>query len=334
MTITNTDGCVATMKQEPLPARSVAVMPINTDNELTLPDGRRLGYAAYGPEDGWPILFFHGIPGSRHSSHSAGLVGETHGARVIAFDRPGYGLSDPRPGRQIHHWPEDVGEALDVLGIDRFSVFGYSGGGPFAMATAVAMPDRVASLTNVSAMGPVYTPEAELRLTRRQRLKRFVGANVPAIVRFQSWRAARSIRRDVGAFLAERAAGAADEDRMQIERPAINAVMRQDLLASVRRGGGTLAHEMRLMARPWQFDLTAVRAPMQIWHGTDDGVVPLWLAESVASRIPHAETRYLSDLGHLLLLSHMSDIIEQLLESRAEPAAITDEPEAAASAAS
>jgi len=313
-------------------------MPINTDNQLTLPDGRRLGYASYGPEDGWPILFFHGIPGSRHSSHSAGLVSEANGARMIAFDRPGYGLSDPRPGRQIHDWPDDVSDALDVLGVERFSLFGYSGGGPFALATAAAMPNRVASLANVSAMGPLRTPEAEARLTRREQFERFAAARLKPIVGFKTWQAARAIRRDVGLFLKRRAAAAPDEDRMQIERPAINAVMRQDLLASVRRGGGTMAHEFHLMARHWQFDLAEVHAPVQLWHGEADDVVPLWLAESVAARVPHAETRFLSGLGHLLMLSHMDDIIEQLLATRA-PLEVasdeggTDEKEAGATAA-
>ena len=312
----------------PSSERSV-LMAINTDNQLTLPDGRQLGYASYGQDDGWPVLFFHGIPGSRHSSHSAGLVGESHGARIIAFDRPGYGLSDPSAGREIHHWPDDVAAALDVLEIERFSVFGYSGGGPFALATAAAMGDRVASLTNVSAMGPLNTPEADERLTRRQRMERFVAAHVPPIVRFRTWQVARKIRGDVGAFLRGRAATAPSEDRMQIERPAINAMMRQDLLASVRRGGDTLAHELRLMARPWQFDLADVRVPMQLWHGAEDDVVPIWVAESVAARLPHAETRFLSDLGHLLLLSHMDEIIEQLLESRVDAADATEEATAA-----
>lgn len=309
-------------------------MPINTENELSLPDGRRLGYASYGPDDGWPVLFFHGIPGSRHSSHSAGVVGESHGARVIAFDRPGYGLSDPLSGRQIHDWPRDVADALDVLRIERFSVFAYSGGGPFGLATAAAMPERVASMATVSGMGPLDTPEVEARLTREQRFRRFVTARLAPIVRFRTWQATRSIRRDVGSFLMERAETAPVEDRMQLERPAINAVMRQDLLASVAQGGGTIAHEMGLMARPWQFDLTQVQAPMQIWHGTHDDVVPLWLAESLASQLPHAETRFLSGLGHLLLLSHMTDIIVQLLESRAEPdAASSTDAGAAPSAA-
>jgi pimeloyl-ACP methyl ester carboxylesterase len=196
------------------------------------------------------------------------------------------------------------------------------------------MPERVASIATVSGMGPLDTPEAEARLTREQRFRRFVTAWLSPIVRFRTWQATRSIRRDVGSFLMERAEAAPVEDQMQLERPAINSMMRQDLIASVAQGGGTIAHEMGLMARPWQFDLSQVRAPMQIWHGTHDDVVPLWLAESVASRLPHAETRFLSDLGHLLLLSHMTDIIVQLLESRTEPdLAETAEPDAAATAA-
>ncbi|MQC82328.1 MAG: alpha/beta fold hydrolase [Chloroflexi bacterium] len=222
----------------PVRSRTARSMPINTDNQLTLPDGRRLGYASYGADDGWPVLFFHGIPGSRHSSHSAGLVGQSHGARVIAFDRPGYGLSDRLPGRQIHDWPTDVADALDVLGIDRFSVFGYSGGGPFALATAAAMPDRVASVANVSAMGPLRTPEADARLTRRQRLERFAMARLAPVVRFRTRQVARAIESDVGMFLQRRSNAAPEADRTLIRQPAINAVMRQDLLASVARGGG------------------------------------------------------------------------------------------------
>lgn len=302
-------------------------MAINTDRQLTLPDGRRLGYATYGADSDWPILFFHGTPGSRHSSHSAGLVAQTHGARVIAFDRPGYGLSDPLRGREIHDWPRDVEDALDVLGVERFSVFGYSGGGPFALATAALMPARVASLTNVSAMGPLRTPEANAALSRRQRLERFTAARLSPLVRFRARQIARMVQSDVGEFLRRRANAAPPLDRVHIEDAAINSVMRQDLLASMGAGGATVTHEYRLMARHWGFDLADVRAPMQLWHGSADDVVPLWLAESVAARVPHAERRFVSDAGHLLMLSHMTEIIEQLLASRADaPLVVASEP--------
>ena len=51
------------------------------------------------------------------------------GVRIVALDRPGYGLSDFQPDRTILDWPRDVEEAAEALGLTRFSVIGGSGGG-------------------------------------------------------------------------------------------------------------------------------------------------------------------------------------------------------------
>ncbi len=61
---------------------------------LPLGDGRRLGYAYYGRPDGEPVFYFHGHPGSRLEARFAAQAAAGTGLRVIALDRPGYGLSD------------------------------------------------------------------------------------------------------------------------------------------------------------------------------------------------------------------------------------------------
>src|SRR5438132_13833586 len=65
-----------------------------------------------------------------------------HGVRLIAADRPGMGGSDHQPGRTVLDWPADVRVLADHLGLDRFAVLGYSGGVPFAAATAYRLADR------------------------------------------------------------------------------------------------------------------------------------------------------------------------------------------------
>ena len=74
---------------------------------VTLPDGRGLGYAEFGPPDGPAVLYFHGWPSSRLEPAILGAGG----VRIIAVDRPGYGLSDavtgPRP-RSLADWPADI----------------------------------------------------------------------------------------------------------------------------------------------------------------------------------------------------------------------------------
>ncbi len=94
---------------------------------LSLRDGRRLGYGEYGKPDGEPGFYFHGHPGSRLEPQFADEAAADAGVRIIALDRPGYGLSDFQPHRTILDWPRDVGEAADMLGLDRFSVLGSLG---------------------------------------------------------------------------------------------------------------------------------------------------------------------------------------------------------------
>ncbi len=109
-------------------------------NTIQLPDGRKLSYAEYGDSQGVPVFFFHGFPGSRFDGEYSGQAAAEMGIRLIAPDRPGMGHSDFQPNRRLLDWPADVGRLADTLGLDKFGVLGYSGGGPHALACAVRIP--------------------------------------------------------------------------------------------------------------------------------------------------------------------------------------------------
>src|SRR5262245_9177766 len=74
---------------------------------ITLRDGRRLGFDDFGPPDGLPVLFFHGFGSSRVVRHPDDRIAEELGARMIAIDRPGIGLSTRQPNRRTLDWPGD-----------------------------------------------------------------------------------------------------------------------------------------------------------------------------------------------------------------------------------
>src|SRR5262245_1351194 len=98
--------------------------PEQTDNRLTLVDGRTIGWAEFGDPAGFPVFYFHGWPGSRFQGERFDDAGWVVGARVIAPDRPGIGLSSAQPGRRLLNWPADVAELADSLGIEQFAIVG------------------------------------------------------------------------------------------------------------------------------------------------------------------------------------------------------------------
>ncbi len=125
------------------------------DAVLRLADGRQLGYAEYGRPDGIPVFYFHGFPGSRLEARLLHASAARAGVRIIAPDRPGCGLSTYQPRRSLLDWPADVAALADALALSSFGVVGISGGGPYALACAWQLPDRLTSVTLISSLGPL-----------------------------------------------------------------------------------------------------------------------------------------------------------------------------------
>src|SRR4051794_34692857 len=126
-----------------------------------LSGGLRIAVDESGDPRGFPVFFFHGWPASRLQGAGFGPDASTLGIRIIAPDRPGVGLSSPQPGRRLLDWPPIVEELAHVMGFARFGVLAVSGGGPYGLATAFALPSRVESAAIVSGappLGPTTDP--------------------------------------------------------------------------------------------------------------------------------------------------------------------------------
>jgi len=115
------------------------------DASFVLDDGRVLEYWEGGDPGGRGMLYHPGTPVTRllgRWGHDAAVAAEV---RLIAINRPGYGGSSPVKG--VTHGLLGVGRDTAALathlGLDEYAVFGSSGGGPFAVATATVAPDVV-----------------------------------------------------------------------------------------------------------------------------------------------------------------------------------------------
>src|SRR5689334_9948453 len=127
--------------------------PVVDSMLVRLRDERYLCVADLGDPHGVPVFFLHGGPGSRRGGAALDVKAREMGIRLLTPDRPGSGFSEPKPGRTVLDFADDVTDVADALGLERFGVFGGSGGGPYALACAYAIPDRVTLAVVASSPG-------------------------------------------------------------------------------------------------------------------------------------------------------------------------------------
>jgi pimeloyl-ACP methyl ester carboxylesterase len=290
------------------------------DNTLELSDGRTLGFSDYGRPDAVPVMLFHGTPGSRvYGLDGDHMLGE-FGVRVVCPERPGYGLSDLAPGRAIHEWAADVKELADHLGLGRFHVAGESGGGPYALACAIQMPDRVSSATLIGSACP---PEA-LRLTKDMalgnRLGFFFARHAPLVTKILSASFARAVEKHPDKVMDGLMSQLCEWDRRTVEEGGDRT---RDMLVlhfeeAFRQGAGGHYTDTLLVSRPWGLDFRKTTIPVFMWHGESDALVPIGPARAFARMIPGCESHLLAGAGHLLLESEQlkREIVARLLTVR------------------
>ena len=280
----------------------------NTALTVRLCDGRTLGYAEYGDPAGKPVFFFHGFPGSRLEAAMGHDAAAKHGGRLICIDRPGFGLSDFKPGRTLLDWPEDVTDLAAALGIDRFGVAGVSGGGPYVAACAYAMPQRLTGAYIISGVGPFDAPGATDGMSRQNKILFSLGRHAPWLGGLVIRVMARAAKNPSGKFMDQMAKSMPEPDRAILRQPKIRAIFLDDVREAFRQGARGGIHELRVYSRPWGFRLEDITAPVHLWQGTADRNVAPPMGRYQASAIPDCKATFYEGEGHLLIVTHIDEI--------------------------
>jgi pimeloyl-ACP methyl ester carboxylesterase len=270
------------------------------DRTIRLRDGRTLGYAEVGALAGPTLFFFHGTPGARIVLAQSGEAAENLGVRIVVPERPGYGLSTPHPKRTLLSWADDVAELADHLGIQRFAVAGASGGGAYAAACAYAMPARVTITGLICAAGELERPAQLWGMSLANRMKYAIPRWAPWYIWFDLAVVARLIARKP-AFFAKVTAQFSKSDRKVAADPEVRRRITRLLAEAFRQGGSGVYTDLVLGARKWGFPVAAIRSPVYLWHGRQDLMAPMNLAEALAARLPNVRAAWLEGAGHLLL---------------------------------
>lgn len=276
--------------------------------QITLPDGRRLGFSELGDPAGAPIIHHHGMPGSRLDHQASPAVYAMLGARVFTPDRPGYGLSDPHPGAHLLDWAADAGALADALGIERFAVTALSGGGIYALACAAGLSGRVTAA--VVAGCPAPFDRAPERVNGAALVGIWAERHAPAVLATAVRALSPAIRRFPQFFIHEATRDNSAVDRSILERTARRLGQKESIREAFRQGGPGYLDDVRLLASPWGFELERLKVPVQLWYGDEDHVIPPSHSRYLASVIPSALLVACPGEGHMLLWRHLAEIVQ------------------------
>ena len=300
-----------------LPA--LVILPVMVSDDLltvSVHGGRDVEVLVDGTESGTVLLFHSGSPSAAVKDPLMTRLAAERGLRMVTYSRPGYAASTPQHGRSVADAAADTAAILDHLGTDQFVTLGWSGGGPHALACSALLPDRCLAATTLASVAPYGVPgldwlagmgpenivEFGVTLEGEEPLTRYLEREAVAL----------------GAVTGDQVAAALGGLVSEVDKAALTGEFADVLAESFRRAVSTGIAGWRdddlAFVRHWGFDLDAIRVPVIIWQGAQDRMVPFdhgrWLAANVAG----ARARLLPEEGHLSLVSHLGQILDELIE--------------------
>ena len=278
--------------------------PWGTITDMTiidLPDGRFLDLDVSGPEDGIPLVFHHGTPGSVRQFRAIQRAAHDRGLRLVTFSRPGYGASTRQPGRRVVDAVGDVAAVLAHLGARRCLVAGWSGGGPHALATGARLPEQVAGVLCIAGVAP-YDSEGLSFLDGmgQQNIDEFGLAlkGEEAIRPSHEAEAAHLRNADADGLIEGLATLLPD-----VDRAALTAEFGEDMAANfaeaLRTGVDGWVDDDLAFVAPWGFTLDEIAVPTFVWQGSEDLMVPFAHGQWLANHVPGATAHLQQGEGHL-----------------------------------
>jgi pimeloyl-ACP methyl ester carboxylesterase len=285
--------------------------------DIVLADGRTLRVREDGDPEGRPVFVLHTCPGSKlfYGPHVADAA--RRGIRLIGYDRAGYGGSTARPGRTVVDEASDVRSIADTLGIDQFALWGHSKGGSYALACAAVLSDRLVAVASLGAVAP----------NPAEGLDWFAGVSDAAVAGYRlfesdpiAWRLklAQAVKemRDISekGLYAELYASSPEADRAVLT-PELLAFAHAQMQDGLSQGPGGFIDDSISDIKPWGFELSSIRVPVQLWHGMDDAIVPLAHAKWLAAHLPRAEIHLEPGEGHISLFARRIPEVQEWLAS-------------------
>jgi pimeloyl-ACP methyl ester carboxylesterase len=289
---------------------------------VRLDERRSLEAVVEGDPGGILLVFHHGSPGAAVPFAPFDRAAAERGIRLVTYSRPGFGESTRLQGRTIADCAADVAALADRLGAERFFTVGWSGGGPHAIACAALLSDRVLAAATIAGVAPYDARGLDWTagMGEDNQIEYPLAARDPA--ELLDW-----MRPQIEAM-----ANVAPREIVDVMRSLLSDVDQASLTGEFGEFMAKLFHrafatgpwgwyddDLAFVA-PWGFDLRSITAPVSIWQGRHDLMVPFAHGEWLAANIPTARPQLRQEHGHVsIAVGSIGEIFDELLKAEHSP---------------
>lgn len=277
------------------------------EHVLRMPDGRSVGVADFGSPGQTAVIWCHGGPGCRLEPSYSAAAATRAGLRLIGIDRPGYGLSSPRPGRTIGGWVDDALAVADHLGLATFATVGVSTGGAYALAVA-AMSRRVICTVACCAVTDMRWAEGKAMIPSNARIW-------SAPTREAACEAAEELLGAGGSKVASaEATPLAPADTALFADPKWVAYWQGMVPHMFAQGLDGYADDRIADGGGWgSFDIRRVECPVVVLHGTSDTLAPVAHSGYTQRIVPGALLDVRENEGHFSIALEIVPVLGRLI---------------------
>ncbi len=288
---------------------------MHTDNTIILSDRRVLGYAAYGDSLGFPVIYFHGGQESRLSSMFMDSTAKKFNIRIISPDRPGIGISTFQAKRQFLDWGNDIRQLADSLGLNKYSVFGMSGGAPHVLACVLTDSLSIVNASIISGASP-YNYKGTLKgmwlpvkiihwlasWSNDKQLRKFIQSDFESLFNKPEKRIIQFQK-----YLPK------PDKRLMINHPEYGWEFIEGSKESYKQGIEAVVQEWKLYVSDWNMKLNTIQFPITLWYGSMDRMAPVSRGNYYKSQLFNSKLKIIDDEGHFSLIrNHLEEILVEL----------------------
>ena len=278
---------------------------------VRLPDGRDMHFVVKG--EGEPTLVLESGAGGPHTDWAPVFDELAETTRVIAYDRAGYGWSDPSTGSGAAAITADLHAGLDALGVDEPLVLvGHSIGGPYIRHYASAYPEQVVGMVFVDSshedqMSRMPAPMVEMMGTMSQMVRVAAFASRFGVLRALDWFGAHPFTYD----------GMPDERRAMALRSSTTRAYAREMggfektMRQARDAAAPFGDMPILVLAATSLDLEAAPAAMREYA---DDITAAWaeMQAELAERSSNSRLVPVPEAGHYIQFDRPDVVIEEI----------------------